>query len=72
MAAPKMANNGLNPFCIVELRTCLMTVFWLCSAKASKFFAQLLGEVDFGRSTLKLHLKRLTAQSLGTRIKARF
>lgn len=29
-----------------------------------KFFAQLLGEVGFGRNTLKLHLKRLTAQSL--------
>jgi hypothetical protein len=37
-----------------------------------KFFAQLLGEVGFGRNTLKLHLKRLTAQSLGTRTKARF
>jgi len=29
-----------------------------------KFFAQLLGEVGFSRNTLKLHLKRLTAQSL--------
>jgi predicted ArsR family transcriptional regulator len=29
-----------------------------------KFFAQLLGEAGFSRNTLKLHLKRLTAQSL--------
>jgi len=29
-----------------------------------KFFAQLLGEVGFGRNTVKLHLKRLVAQSL--------
>jgi DNA-binding Lrp family transcriptional regulator len=29
-----------------------------------KFFVQLLGEVGFGRNTLKLRLKRLTAQSL--------
>ena len=29
-----------------------------------RFFAQLLGEVGFGRNTLKLHLKRLVAQSL--------
>ena len=29
-----------------------------------KFFAQLLGEVGFSRNTLKLHIKRLTAQSL--------
>ena len=34
-----------------------------------KFFAQLLGEVGFGRNTLKLHLKRLTAQSLVVREK---
>jgi len=29
-----------------------------------KFFVQLLGEVGFSRNTLKLHLKRLNAQSL--------
>jgi DNA-binding HxlR family transcriptional regulator len=29
-----------------------------------RVFAQLLGEVGFSRNTLKLHLKRLTAQSL--------
>jgi predicted ArsR family transcriptional regulator len=29
-----------------------------------KVFAQLLGDVGFSRNTLKLHLKRLTAQSL--------
>ena len=29
-----------------------------------KVFAQLLDEVGFGRNTLRLHLKRLTAQSL--------
>jgi predicted ArsR family transcriptional regulator len=30
----------------------------------SRVFAQLLGEVGFSRNTLKLHLKRLIAQSL--------
>jgi DNA-binding Lrp family transcriptional regulator len=30
----------------------------------SRVFAQLLGEVGFSRNTLKLHLKRLTAQNL--------
>jgi len=29
-----------------------------------RVFAQLLGEVGFSRNTLKLHIKRLTAQSL--------
>lgn len=29
-----------------------------------KFFAQLLGEVGFSHNTLKLHIKRLAAQSL--------
>jgi len=29
-----------------------------------RFFAQLLGDVGFSRNTLKLHLKRLVAQSL--------
>jgi DNA-binding Lrp family transcriptional regulator len=29
-----------------------------------RVFAQLLGEVGFSRNTLKLHLKRLTAQNL--------
>jgi predicted ArsR family transcriptional regulator len=29
-----------------------------------RFFAQLLDEVGFSRNTLKLHLKRLTVQSL--------
>ena len=29
-----------------------------------KVLAQMLGEVDFSRNTLKLHLKRLVAQSL--------
>jgi DNA-binding PadR family transcriptional regulator len=34
-----------------------------------RFFAQLLGEMGFSRNTLKLRLKRLTAQSLVTKEK---
>jgi len=65
MPVPKIANNGSKSV----LYSPIMDLFdervlaVLIDGKP-KFFAQLLGEAGFSRNTLKLHLKRLTAQSL--------
>jgi hypothetical protein len=54
----------LNPFCMVELWICLMSVFWLCSTMAIPGFSLNFWTRCFSCNTLKLRLKRLTAQSL--------
>jgi len=65
MAVPKMANNGFKSVLCSSLMDLFdERVLAVLSDGKPKFFAQLLGEVGFSRNTLKLHLKRLTAQSL--------
>jgi DNA-binding Lrp family transcriptional regulator len=64
MAVPKMAKNGSKSVShgwIMDLFD--ERILPALSDGKPRIFAQLLGEAGFSRNTLKLHLKRLTAQS---------
>jgi len=70
MPVPKMANNGFKSALCSSITDLFdERVLAVLSDGKPKFFAQLLGEVDFSRNTLRLHLKRLTAQSLAVKEK---
>ena len=65
MPVPKMANNGFkSALCSSIMDLFDERVLAVLSDGKPRFFAQLLDEVGFGRNTLKVRLKRLTAQSL--------